>query len=107
MMTRLKALQLLSKCQGDEIWSLEVCQQEGVPQEWIEILADATESGFQSDLDTLYVDKKAVNQFHGVQDVKLAYHLAEYLGVDTSSIPLQAFGRIAQVIAIREAVQDQ
>ncbi|MEC9093066.1 MAG: hypothetical protein VX438_10200, partial [Planctomycetota bacterium] len=88
MITRLKALQLLSKCRGDEIWSLEVCQREGVPQEWIDVLADATESGFQSDLETLYVDQQPINQFHGVQDVKLAYHLGDYLGVDISKIPL-------------------
>jgi len=106
MLTQLKALMLLDKCRGDEIWPVDVCRQEGVPENWIDELADATESGFQTDLDTLYVEEKAVNQFHGVQDLRLAYRLGEFLGVDTSQIKFQAFGRIAQVNAIREAIEE-
>ena len=106
MLSRLKALNLLSRCRGDEIWSIETCRQEGVPEEWITRLSDATESGFTTDLETLYVDENQVNQFHGVQDLKLAYQLAEFLGVDTSEIRYQAFSRIAEVNAIREAVEE-
>ena len=106
MISRLKAHQLLAKCRGDEIWSVETCQFEGVPDEWIEQLADATESGFDTDRDTLYVEEKVVNQYHGVQDLKLAFKIGEFLGVDTSEILYQAFGRIAQVQAIKEAVEE-
>lgn len=106
MLSRMKALQLLSQCRGDEIWSVEVCRREGVPEAWIEELSDATESGFQSDLETLYVDDQVVNQYHGVQDLKLAFMLGEFLGVDTSEIAFQGFGRIAQVNAIKEAVEE-
>ena len=106
MLTHLKALMLLEKCRGDEIWPLELCREEGVPEDWINELADATESGFNSDLETLYVDEGVVNQFHGIQDLKLAFRLGELLGVDTSQIPFQAFGRIAQVHAIKEAVEE-
>ena len=105
-MDRLKALQLLSKCRGDEIWSIEVCRQEGVPEAWIDELKDTTESGFNTDLDTLYVQDSVVNHYHGVQDLKLAFKLGEYLGIDVAEISLQAFGKIAQVNAIREAVEE-
>ncbi len=105
-MNRLKALQLLGKCRGDEIWSIEVCHREGVPTDVIEQLADATESGYQSDLETLYVENRMVNQYHGVQDLKLAIYLGELLDVDTSAIQHQAFGRIALVNAIKEAVEE-
>lgn len=107
MLSRIKALHLLSKCRGDEIWSVEVCQQEGVPDIWIEELADATESGFSTDLETLYTDEGMVNQFHGVQDLKLAIKLGEYLGVDTTEVTSHAFGKIAQVNAIKEAVEEE
>lgn len=106
MLSRLKALQLLTKCRGDEIWSVETCRQEGVPEEWIAELSDATESGFDCDLDTLYVEDRVVNQYHGVQDLKLAFKIGEMFGVDTSSIQYLAFGKIAQVEAIKEAIDE-
>ena len=106
MLTHIKALHLLSKCSGDEIWSIEVCREEGVPEAWIDELADATESGFGTDLDTLYTDEGLVNQFHGVQDLRLAMKLGEFLGVDISEVAYQAFGRTAQVRAIKEAVEE-
>lgn len=106
MLNRLKALQLLSKCRGDEIWSVETCRQEGVPEDWISELSDATESGFEFDLDTLYVEDRVVNHYHGVQDLKLAFKIGELLGVEVSEIQYQAFGRIAQVEAIKEAVDE-
>ena len=106
MLSRMKALQLLSKCRGDEIWSLETCKAEGVPESWIEELADTTESGFDNDLNSIYVEDKLVNHYHGVQDQKLAIKLGEFLGVDTSQVIHQAFGRIALVNAIKEAVEE-
>lgn len=106
MLSRMKALYLLSKCRGDEIWSIETCRQEGVPSAWIEELGDTTESGFDTDLDSLYVDEQLVNHFHGVQDLKLAIKLGEFLDVDLAEIRYQAFGKIALVNAIKEAVEE-
>ena len=44
MLSRLKARMLLSECRGDEIWSAQLCREQGVPEAWIEELADAFES---------------------------------------------------------------
>lgn len=106
MITRLQALQLLSRCRGDEVWSLEYCRSAGVPDSWFEELADALESGFDSDQNTLYVNERVVNQYHGLSDLKLAFRIAEFLGFDTSSIRFQAYGRIAQVNAIKELIDE-
>ena len=97
---------LLEKCRGDEIWSVEHCEQVGVPRDWIEELVDTTESGFNSDLETVYVEERVVNHYHGVQDLLLAFKLGEYLGVDTTQVRSAAFGRIAQVNKIKEAVEE-
>ena len=70
------------------------------------MLSDATESGFEVDLDTLYVEGKVVNHFHGIQDLVLAMKLGEHLGIDSDEIARQAFGKIAKVNAIKEAVEE-
>lgn len=110
MLTRLRALQLLSKCSGIDVWPPELCRQEGIPNDWIEELAEAHESGFRSIRQTLFVEEndseKLVNQFFGVHDLKLAFRLGEFLGVDTSQIHFQAFSDQQQVAAIREAVEE-
>ncbi len=106
MMNRLKALVLLGKCRGDEIWPLELCRQEGVPEAWLSELADALESGFDSDRNTIYLNDQVVNQFHGVPDLLLAYKLAESLGIDTARATSTALSRTAQVQALKEAVDE-
>ena len=105
-MNELKARILLSKCQGDEIWSVELCQQEGVPLDWISELQDAHESGFDHDQNTIYENGKMVNQFAGVSDLKLAYKLAEFLGINWENATQFAFSRVAQVTAIKEYAED-
>ena len=96
-MNRIKAEMLLLKCRGDEIWSLEVCRAEGIPDAWIEELQDCFESGFDSDLNTIYRNNKVINQFHGLPDLLIAYRLAEHLGINTQTIRNTVAGRQQQV----------
>lgn len=106
MLNELKALMLLEKCRGDEIWSVEFCQQQGVPQDWIDELNDCFESGFASDHQTIYVGSRLVNQYHGVRDRDLAFRLGELLGVDTNSMTAMATSKSAEVRLIKEAVDE-
>lgn len=105
-LTEMKALALLDECVGDEIWPIELCRQKGIPEQWIETLADAFESGFRSDQQTIYYEGKKVNQYHGVSDCDIAYRLAEFLGVDTSRATVGALGRLAEVRALKEAIDE-
>jgi len=106
MLLRIKARVLLSECQGDEIWSERLCRQKGVPETWIEELADAFESGFRSDRETIYENEQVKNQFHGVRDLHLAHKLAEFLGVDSKKVTEFTLGREAEVRALQEAVDE-
>jgi hypothetical protein len=103
---RLRALAILDECRGDEIWSLEHCRQRGVPDAWIEALADTFESGFRSDSQTIYWKGNVTNQFHGVHDVKLAIEVARSLGLDVDRVTAAALGRFAIIRAIKEAIMD-
>ena len=105
-MNELKARLLLSKCRGDEIWSIELCQQEGVPEPWIVELRDAHESGFDHDRNTIYEKGRMVNQYEGVSDLLLAFKLAEFLGIDWEEATKHSFSRVAQVTAIQEFAED-
>ena len=105
-MNPIRAQELLLKCRGDEIWSVEMCREYGVPEVWIEELVDAFESGFDSDRNTIYEQGQIVNQYHGVSDLQLAYKLAEFLDVDWQTATQFALGRCAQVQAIQEAVEE-
>ncbi|MEM9646798.1 MAG: hypothetical protein AAF989_17540, partial [Planctomycetota bacterium] len=40
----------------DHIWNPSHCQKRGLPQSWVDALADAHESGFENDDQTIYVD---------------------------------------------------
>ncbi len=106
MLTRLRALTLLSGCRGNEIWSPDTCRRLGVPEVWIEELADTFESGFQADRETIYVGEQVTNQYHGVRDLEIAYRLAEFLGVDTGQATQFALGPTAEVCALKEAVEE-
>lgn len=101
-----RALALLTKCRGDEIWSVEHCRQAGVPDGWIERMSDAFESGFQNDSQTIYFENEVTNQYHGVRDLDLAIELARSLGVDVDRILGVTAGRRAIVRALKEAVMD-
>ena len=106
-LSRLQALRLLSEGVGDEIWSIEFCQQKNVPEDWIEELSDCFESGFRSDHQTIYEENQVVNQYHGVSDLDLAYKIGEFFGINVQQVTATAFGRRAQLIAIREAIEEQ
>lgn len=97
---------LLAKCCGDEIWSLEICRSEGIPEAWIEELQDSFESGFDTDRNTIYVDGEVVNQYHGLLDLHIAYKLAEYLGIDCNAETRNALGRRSEVQALQEAAEE-
>lgn len=103
---RHRALALLAQCDGDEIWSVEHCQSVGVPQRWIDELADAYESNLQQDSQTIYVESGVTNQYHGVRDVDLAIEIARSMGLDVDRVTALALGRRGIVQAIKDAVMD-
>ncbi len=105
-LSRARALAILSKCFGNEIWSIETCLSEGVPQDWIEDLADAFESGFQFDRQTIYVGDSATNQYHGVRDIDLAIRLGKVLGINVDRATDTNFRCRAIVQSIKDAVID-
>jgi len=106
LLNRLKARMLLSECTGHDIWPTELCRDRGVPADWIEELSDCYESGFRHDRETVYVDNQAINQFHGIHDLQLAYKLAEFLGVDPAQATATVFGREAEVQALQDAADE-
>ncbi len=106
MLNRVRARILLAECRGDEIWSVEYCQQHHIPTGWIEALADCFESGFRHHRDTIYHENVVTNQFHGVRDLDLAIRLAELLGVDTRRVLGYTRGDLAVVAALQEAVDE-
>ena len=97
---------LLAECRGDEIWSPQLCRQKGVPEAWIEELADCYESGFRTDRDTIYRQQQVTNQYHGLRDLDLAHKLADFLGVDTQRATELALGREAEIRALQEAADE-
>ncbi len=105
--SRLKALNLLSECHGDEIWSVEYCTQRGVPPAWLDELSDCYESGFHDEGYTIYVDDRVTNQYTGVRDVDLAIKLGSYLGVDVDALLNQSGTRARLVTAIKQAIEEQ
>ena len=91
---------------GNEIWSLELCREKGVPRAWIEELVDTFESGFRHDHQTIYQQGQVTNQYRGVRDRDLAMRLAEFLGVAADSVTALALGPLAEVRALQEAVEE-
>jgi len=69
-------------------------------------MSDAIESGYRTDTETIYVDNKATNQYHGVRDLDLAIRLGKVLGVDIERATQSAISRRAIVQAIKNAVFD-
>ena len=103
-LSRLKALAILNECTGVDIWSAHTCREKGVPQQWIDELADCFESGYKSDEEVIYHQQQRVHQYHGVHDLELARKIAQLFGVNTSMIV--AASREAEVRAIKEAVDE-
>jgi hypothetical protein len=101
---RHRLLSLLAECTGDDIWSVAHCRERRIPEDWIVDLADAYESGFRSDRQTIYTDQGVTNQYHGVRDVDLAIRLAQSLGIRVDASALDRLGRARLVQEIKEAV---
>jgi len=101
-----RALALLTKCRGDEIWSEDHCRSQGVPEVWIAEMADAFESGYRSDRETIYVGNRSVNQYQGVRDFDLAVRLGQSLGLPVDRIISQVLGARAKVEAIKQAIME-
>lgn len=105
-LSRLKAMMLLNECTGVDIWPVDLCREKGVPEGWLEELADCFESGFDHDGQTIYYDEQLVNQFHGVRDIDLARRLARHLGIDTARARAMAVSRESEVRLLKEAVDE-
>lgn len=97
---------ILLKCTGEEIWDLQTCRNEGVPESWIEELRDCFESGFDRDSNSIYVADRLVNQYDGVHDLDLAFKLADYLGIDARPLTEHIAGRRAKVEAIKAELDE-
>lgn len=106
MISRLRALQLLDECTGVDIWPVEYCREVGLPEPWIEELADAFESGFESQWHTIYYQDRPVNQFHGVHDLAIAGKIGRMLGIDVDALVSMYPSWDDRVRAIREAVEE-
>lgn len=105
-MNEIRAVQLLMRCRGDEVWSVETCREERIPEAWIDELADAYESGFDRPDNTLFTERGLINQYHGVHDLRLAYKLAEFLGIDWEGVTRSCPTRQAEVRALQEAWEE-
>ncbi|GAB5403313.1 MAG: hypothetical protein Aurels2KO_15440 [Aureliella sp.] len=105
-MRRIDALVLLSECTGDDIWSVEHCRLRRVPEAWIEEMVDGFESGFDTDLNTIYVGDRLVNQYEGIHDIDLAVRIGEQLGVEVRSLVARASSRRELVRLIQDAIEE-
>ena len=105
-MDRIRARLLLEECTGDDLWSLEYCRQQRIPEAWIEEMGDCFESGFRSDRETIYYQERVVGQYEGVRDVDLACRLAKCLGIDPDPLRQQAWDRRDLVRRLKEAVDE-
>jgi hypothetical protein len=105
-MNRSHLLTLLTECTGDDIWSIEYCHQVRVPETWIAECADAYESGFDKDSNTIYYRDRIVNQFEGVRDVDIACMIGRQLGINIKALIESSFSRTDLVRKIREAIEE-
>ncbi len=69
-------------------------------------MSDANESGYKVDTDTIYVNNRPTNQYHGVRDLDLAIRVGKVLGVDVERATQSSISRRAMVQAIKNAVFD-
>ncbi len=104
MLPRHRALSLLTECTGDEIWSVAHCQARRIPEPLIQQLADAYESSFDRDSETIYTDSGITNQYHGIRDIDLAIWIADSMGIQIDQHALARLGRARLVQAIKDAI---
>lgn len=106
MISRAQALHLLQLCDGEEIWSIDYCRRQKVPDRWIRELRGAYESGFADRSQTIYYEGKLVNQFEGILAVDIALRIASVLGIDADDILRSNPTREGIVHAIQERVEE-
>lgn len=105
-MRRIDALMLLSECSGDDIWSVEHCRLRRIPNDWIDEMSDGFESGFDTDLNTIYVGDQVVNQYEGIHDFDLAVRIGEHIGIDVRSLVGRASSRRELVRLIQDTIEE-
>jgi hypothetical protein len=101
------ALLLLSRCDGDEIWSCDHCRSERVPEDWIARLRDVFESDFSEQGSTIFEEGKRVSQYEGVRSVDIAVAVAMSLGIQIDPWVLSQNHRAAIVAWIQERLEEQ
>lgn len=106
MISRAHALHLLQLCDGEEIWSVDYCRRQKVPERWIQDLRNAYESGFADNSETIYYGGRIVNQFEGILAVDVAVRSARILGFDPKDILQTHLSREAIVRAIQERIEE-
>lgn len=106
MIDSISAQMLLLKCVGDEIWPVDVCRTNGVPEAWIDELIENYESGFDRHDNMIFTDDGLTNQFRGISDLLLARRLAERIGIDWQAATAGIADRCNQVSAIKEMLDE-
>jgi hypothetical protein len=107
MINQADAMFLLMQCTGRDIWSVEICREKRIPENWIVELADCFESGFANQRQSIFYDNQLVNQFHGVFDRDLAIKLAAQIGIDVAETIAMAASPEQEVAALQEAAIEQ
>ena len=106
MPSRQQLLNWLSECTGETIWSVVDARDRGIPDHWIETMADAFESNPTHDRDTIYVGDRVVGQYHGIRDVDLARRIAAEIGLPITEIESRSLSRSHLVRNIHDAIEE-
>lgn len=96
----------LAECTGETIWSVDYAKSRRVPESWIRDMADAFESGFNDDRQTIYLGDKIVGQYHGIRDVDLARRIASEIGLNIAEIESRSISRSHLVQNINAAIEE-
>lgn len=104
--SRIHALQLISKIDPDEIWSIQDCMVARIPKDWIENFRDTFESNFQDAGSTIEQDGMRKSQYHGVRAIDIAVQAALSLGVRIPAQVLAGNHRCAIFQAIQEGIEE-
>ncbi len=104
--SRIHALQLLTKIDPDEIWSIQDCVAARIPNDWIEHFRDTYESNFDDAASTIEQDGKRQNQYHGIRAIDLAVQASVCLGIRLPPHTLASNHRRAILQAIHDAIEE-
>jgi hypothetical protein len=106
-MDRTWMLNLLTECTGDDIWPLDYCRQRRIPENWIDELRDAYETGFDSPTNMIFFRGEIVNQFEGIRDVDIASKIAANWPLPIGKLAETAWSRADLVNKIKEAIEEE